>query len=50
MSLRDQLTEIKEKGLADIQQTNDLKALNEIRVHLLGKKARLPLHCGESKN
>ncbi len=27
MSLRDQLTEIKEKGLADIEQTNDLKKL-----------------------
>ena len=38
MSLRDQLTEIKEKGLADIEQTEDLTALNEIRVHLLGKK------------
>ncbi len=42
MSLRDQLTEIKEKGLADIEQTEDLTALNEIRVHLLGKRGRLP--------
>ncbi len=38
MSLRDKLSEIKEKGLADIGQTDDLKTLNEIRVHLLGKK------------
>ena len=32
MSLRDQLTEIKEQGLADIQQTSDLKTLNGIPV------------------
>lgn len=38
MSLRDKLTEIKQNGLADIEATDDLKKLNEIRVHLLGKK------------
>lgn len=38
MTLREDLTAIKDQGLSDISLTNDLKKLNEIRVNLLGKK------------
>jgi phenylalanyl-tRNA synthetase alpha chain len=38
MSLQDKLTDLQKKGLKDIQASHDLKQLNDIRVHLLGKK------------
>ncbi|WP_172189843.1 phenylalanine--tRNA ligase subunit alpha [Lentilactobacillus kribbianus] len=38
MSLKEDLTQIKDQGLAEIAATDDLKALNDIRVSLLGKK------------
>lgn len=38
MSLKDKLTELRQKGLADIQKSADLKDVNQIRVSLLGKK------------
>ncbi|WP_283678246.1 phenylalanine--tRNA ligase subunit alpha [Lentilactobacillus sp. Marseille-Q4993] len=38
MSLKDELTQIRDEGLEQISHTDDLKELNDIRVHLLGKK------------
>ncbi|QBP18656.1 phenylalanine--tRNA ligase subunit alpha [Acetilactobacillus jinshanensis] len=39
MSLKDQLTQLRDKGLSEIKQATDLKTLNQkIRVQLLGKK------------
>lgn len=38
MSLRDKLNELKEKGLENINKADDLDAINQIRVSLLGKK------------
>ncbi|KRN88752.1 phenylalanine--tRNA ligase subunit alpha [Ligilactobacillus ceti] len=38
MSLKEQLTELKEQGLTQIAEVQDLKALNDIRVNFLGKK------------
>ncbi|WP_268912976.1 phenylalanine--tRNA ligase subunit alpha [Lentilactobacillus sp. SPB1-3] len=38
MSLREDLTNIRTKNLEIIQQTDNLKELNDIRVNLLGKK------------
>ena len=38
MSLKDDLKDIRDQGLDDINKSTDLKSLNNIRVHLLGKK------------
>ncbi|XIF20321.1 MAG: phenylalanine--tRNA ligase subunit alpha [Acetilactobacillus jinshanensis] len=39
MSLKDNLTQLKDQGLSEIKQATDLKTLNQkIRVQLLGKK------------
>lgn len=38
MNLREKLEELKERGLKEINQAQDLKSVNDIRVTLLGKK------------
>ena len=38
MGLREKLAELREEGLQDIKQSEDLKRINEIRVKMLGKK------------
>ena len=38
MNLREKLEELKEQGLKEINQAQDLKSVNDIRVTLLGKK------------
>lgn len=38
MSLKDQLEQLRQKGVQDINETDSQKQLNEIRVKLLGKK------------
>ncbi|HIX35145.1 MAG TPA: phenylalanine--tRNA ligase subunit alpha [Candidatus Limosilactobacillus merdigallinarum] len=38
MGIREKLEELRDQGLADIQHTDDLDAINKIRVSLLGKK------------
>lgn len=37
-SLQDKLLALKQQGIKDIEKSADLKELNDIRVHLLGKK------------
>ena len=38
MGLKDQLTELRDEGLAEIKNSQDLKKINEVRVKMLGKK------------
>ncbi|UIF29720.1 phenylalanine--tRNA ligase subunit alpha [Levilactobacillus brevis] len=38
MSLKDKLSELRQRGLADIKKSSDLKDVNQVRVQLLGKK------------
>jgi phenylalanyl-tRNA synthetase alpha chain len=38
MSLKDKLTELHDRGLAEIKKSADLKDVNQVRVSLLGKK------------
>ena len=39
--MKDQINEIKEKALKAIEETNDAKILNDVRVEVLGKKGEL---------
>ena len=41
MSLQDELTQLRDQALGEIEATTDLKALNQVRVHWLGKKGPL---------
>ena len=41
MGLREKLAELREEGLQDIKQSEDLKRINEIRVKMLGRRDRL---------
>ncbi len=38
MGLKDKLTELRDEGLAEIKNSQDLKKINEVRVKMLGKK------------
>lgn len=38
MNLKDKLEQLKENSLAEIKSTSDTKKVNDIRVHVLGKK------------
>ena len=41
MGLREKLAELREEGLQDIKQSEDLKRINEIRVRCWERKALL---------
>ena len=38
MGLRERLAELREEGLQEIKESDDLKKINQIRVKMLGKK------------
>lgn len=45
MSLKDELSDLLNQGLADLKKINDQAALNDLRVSLLGKKKGQSPRC-----
>ncbi|MGL5104972.1 MAG: phenylalanine--tRNA ligase subunit alpha, partial [Limosilactobacillus fermentum] len=41
MSLKERLEELRQQGLEEIKQSDDLDRVNDVRVKLLGKKGPL---------
>ena len=41
MSLKERLEELRQQGLEEIKQSDDLDRVNDVRVRLLGKKGPL---------
>ena len=42
MGLKERLAELREEGLQEIRESEDLKKINQVRVKMLGKKSRRP--------
>ena len=38
MGLKERLAELREEGLQEIRESEDLKKINQVRVKMLGKK------------